>query len=141
MHICVEGCVVRHARHAIFAEAKQYLRGALDSLTTKYIARQDPDLVAELISCLRHPRFFDAPSYLPGISFLLKSQSPDGSWGRYEKERIRFGDFVRQGYMLHSTLVALDALTVVFHEAWNTNGAPSGGRIDTSRTNSGRAQN
>ncbi len=52
--------------------------------------------------------------YLEGVRFLLDSQNPDGSWGRYERYRPRFGDLVRYSHLLHTTLVALEALAAVF---------------------------
>jgi hypothetical protein len=93
------------------AEQKQYLRHALDRLTVHYIMRNDPDIVSELLSCMRYLRFTDLPVYREGLSYLLDRQNPDGSWGRYEDLRPRLGDYVEQELYLHTTSVAIAALT------------------------------
>jgi hypothetical protein len=95
---------------------KVYLRQALPVLTDRALKGQDPDLTAELVSCIRYLRFLDLPVYREGILFLLRSQSADGSWGHYGEERKLLGDYVRQGFVLHTTLVALDALTIAFED-------------------------
>jgi len=100
-------------------EDRRYLRGALDALVARYMASRDPDLVAELVACQRYLRFVDAPSYNEGLSFLLANQNSDGSWGHYDEQRKRLGDYVRQGFELHTTMVVLHALVVALHEPWN----------------------
>jgi hypothetical protein len=93
----------------------EYLRHALARLTVHYIMKRNPDITAELISCIRYLRITDLPVYREGLEYLLKSQHPDGKWGSYERYRKRYGDFVNQGYYLHTTTVAIDALTIAFH--------------------------
>jgi hypothetical protein len=94
---------------------KQYLRHALDRLTVAQIMVDNPDLVAELVSCLRYLHFTDLPVYREALDYLLKVQRPDGTWGDYERYRARLGSYVDQGYTLHTTVVAIDALSVAFH--------------------------
>jgi hypothetical protein len=94
---------------------KQYLRRALDRLTVHYIMRNDPDIVSELLSCMRYLHFTDLPVYREGLSYILDNQNPDGSWGRYENLRPRLGDYVDQELYLHTTSVAIGALTVAYH--------------------------
>jgi prenyltransferase beta subunit len=85
----------------------------------RYIDRNDPDILGELVSCMRFLRFVDVPVYGRGLAYLLDAQNEDGSWGSYPKAEVTHGSYVRQGWLLHTTLVALDALTVAFHEPWN----------------------
>lgn len=97
------------------ADDRAYLRHTLNVLTSYYILKRDPDLVAELVSCLRYVKATDLPVYRDGLEFLLSSQLPDGKWGQYESFRKRYGDLVEQGWYLHTTAVAVDALTIAFH--------------------------
>ena len=92
-----------------------YLRHALDRLTVRYIMKRDPDITAELVSCIRYLRMTDLPVYREGLEYLLSSQHAEGKWGDYERYRKRYGDLVDQGYYLHTTTVVVDALTIAFH--------------------------
>ncbi len=96
------------------AEDKAYLRGVLAALTAAYIESNDPDVAAELSSCLSYLRFTDLPVYRRVLDYLLDCQRADGAWGDYERYRPFYGDYVNQGFYLHTTLVALDALTAAF---------------------------
>jgi len=98
------------------AADKAYLRGALPALASRYIDTRDSDPLAEVVECLHYLRFEAAPDYRAGVSFLMARQNQDGSWGHYARERKILGDFVRQGFQLHTTLVAILALTAVFDE-------------------------
>jgi uncharacterized protein DUF6895 len=98
---------------------KEYLRKAIDLLIPQYIARKNPDIVAELVSSARMLRFVEDPAYREGIEFLLVSQNPDGCWGSEEWAKGRYGAHAAAGSLLHTTGVTLDALTLVFHEPWN----------------------
>jgi len=95
-------------------EELAYLRHALDRLTVHYIMKADPDINAELVSCLRFVRMTDSAVYREGLEFLLGSQKADGKWGDYQRYRRRFGDLVDQGWHLHTTLVAIAALITAF---------------------------
>jgi hypothetical protein len=100
-----------------FSEAdRAYLRSALTALAARYIDARDSDPLAEVLECLHYLRFEAAPGYRAGVSFLLARQNQDGSWGTYPRERKLLGEFVRQGFQLHTTLVAILALTAVFDE-------------------------
>src|SRR5262249_54357494 len=92
-----------------------YLATALDSLVPRAIAENDPDLVAELCACLRYLRFVDRPVYRDALTFLFRSQNDDRSFGHYERERARLHDLVRQSFLLHTTMVAIEALVTAFH--------------------------
>jgi hypothetical protein len=100
-------------------EDKRYLRNALDLLTEEYVSRRDPDIVAELVTCLRCLRFVDSPSFRFGLEYLLDNQNQDGSWGNLEKTLSTYGKTGIQRIILHTTTVSLDALTIAFHEPWN----------------------
>jgi hypothetical protein len=95
-----------------------YLRRTLDVVTSYYLVMRNPDLVAEFVSCMRYLRMTDIPVYRTALEYLLTSQHADGRWGnfeKYEKYRKPYGRFVDQGWYLHTTVVALDALTIAFH--------------------------
>lgn len=100
-------------------DEKLYLRATLAALVKRQIQRNDPDLVAELVACMRYLRFMDLPEYGAGLAFLLLSQRSNGSWGNYDARRERFGDLVDQAFVLHTTTVAVEALVVAFHEPWS----------------------
>jgi hypothetical protein len=94
-------------------------------LTDRYIAHKNADLVAELVSCMRYLRFVESPSYRRGLS----CQNPDGSWGDRERNRRRHGPWGLHHVILHTTVVALDALTIGFHEPWNDELFPGCGAL------------
>jgi hypothetical protein len=83
-------------------------------LLRRAVSHNDADLGAELVECMHLLRFQDLAAYGQGVRFLLDSQNADGSWGSWERYRPRLGDFVRHGFYLHTTLVALEALAAVF---------------------------
>ncbi len=93
---------------------KTYLRQLLAELTRHALAADHTDLLAELTSCLRYLRFTGEPVYRAALENLLERQRPDGAWGDYENLRAVYGSAVEQGFYLHTTLVALDALTTAF---------------------------
>lgn len=98
------------------AEDKAYLKDVLAVLTDRLISAHDPDLLGEVVECMHYLRFQHEPAYLAGVKVLLESQNPDGSWGHYPAQRKHLGDYVKQGFELHTTLVAIGALTAVFDE-------------------------
>jgi hypothetical protein len=100
------------------AADKEYLSGALEALTARYIATGNVDLVAELLSCSRFLRLVESPVYRKGLAFLLDNQHEDGSWGDRSRARRAFGAQADAGMMLHTTLVVIDALSVAFHRPW-----------------------
>lgn len=104
--------------------ARLYLRGALPRLLATARERKDPDLVAELVTCLRYLRFTGDPVYAEGLGYLLDTQSSDGSWGSYDAARARLGDLVKQGLYLHTTMVAVEALSLGFEESSRRGEAP-----------------
>ncbi len=131
---------VYHLTHEVFApydygddldvepfdeDELRYLRPALLLLVDQYIERNDPDLVAELVSCLRYIRAVDLPAYTDGLGFLLASQKADGHWGDYTAHARKHGAWDATWRLeLHTTMVAIDALTVAFHRDWNRDVTP-----------------
>ncbi len=108
-----------------FADAERlYLRRALPRLVGIWRDRRDPDLVAELCACLRYLRFTDDPAYAEALGDLLEQQNADGSWGSYEAARARLGDLVKQGFYLHTTMVAIEGLSLGFEVVFRRDEAP-----------------
>lgn len=102
-----------------FSEAdKGYLAVALPKLMGVWLDKKDPDLVAELLACQRYVRMTDDPTYARGLEYLLSSQNADGSWGAYDAMRARLGEYVKQGFYLHTTMVAIEALTLAFEDTF-----------------------
>jgi hypothetical protein len=107
--------------------ARSYLRGALPRLLSIWRDRRDPDLVAELVTCVRYLRFTGDPSYVEALGYLLDGQNADGSWGSYEDARARLGDLVKQAFYLHTTMVAIEALGLGFEDLFRRGEAPECG--------------
>jgi hypothetical protein len=95
-------------------EERSYLEVALPLLLMRSVRQGDPDLGGELLECMHLLGLSADPSYRLGVEFLLDAQNQDGSWGRYEREREQLGALVRPAYQLHTTLVAVAALSAVF---------------------------
>ena len=104
---------------------QRYLRGALPRLLALWRAKDDPDLVAELVTCLRYLRFTGDPEYAAALTYLFDRQNPDGSWGSYASARARLGERVKQGFYLHTTMVAIDALTLGFDDLFRRGEGPT----------------
>jgi len=96
-------------------EDKEYLRGLFEELVPWYIGQNETDLLAEFILCLSYLKMTDLSSFRSGVGYLLDTQNENGSWGRYENERLFMGDYVDQGLYLHTTMVAMDALVIAFN--------------------------
>lgn len=95
-------------------EDMEYLAHALNVLATFYIKTNNADLTAELLSCIRYINLTGMPVFRDGLSYLLKVQNANGSWGKYKRQRQRYGDDVEIRVVLHTTLVAIEALTSAF---------------------------
>ncbi|MFC1890229.1 DUF6895 family protein [Thermodesulfobacteriota bacterium] len=91
-----------------------YLENALELLTVRYIDRRDFDLTGEFVSCMTYLGFTDVPLYRRALSMLLDGQNEDGTWGDYERYRPKYGDYVKQGWYLHTTGVVIDGLSIAF---------------------------
>lgn len=93
---------------------KTYLRGILENIIPWYIQKNEVDLLAEFILCAAYLKATDLPAYREGLRFLLESQNTNGAWGQYEPHRPAMGNYIEQGFYLHTTMVALDALIIAF---------------------------
>lgn len=99
------------------AAETEYLREAMELLVERYIARKNADLTAELVTCMRMLRLTDSPQYRAGVEYLLTSQNDDGSWGDLARAKARYGDLAEAAILLHTTMVAISALRLVFTDA------------------------
>jgi hypothetical protein len=91
-----------------------YLRATVPELVYDAMRIPDPDIVAELRSCMTYLGMHDDPMARKALDFLLDRQNEDGTWGDYEMLRIAHGRFVDQAYSLHTTQVALIALVEAY---------------------------
>ena len=96
------------------AEEKAYLRPTLEALTTRYMDADNVDIVSELVECMHFLTFYDSPVYAQAIQYIFEKQKPDGHWAIRELAAVRNKEFVNAGFYLHTTLVALRALTTEF---------------------------
>jgi len=104
-------------RDAFDHDELAYLGRALPRLVIRFVAQGNVDLVAELIGAMTYLQLDTLPTYRAGVTFLLDSQNPNGSWGDYEQLRATYSDGVDQKFYLHTTMVTLRALLEVQHDA------------------------
>jgi hypothetical protein len=102
----------------------RWLREVFSRATEILVEEKDADLLAEVVTCLRLVRAVDLPAYRDGLDALLAWQQEDGHWGVYDEERERIGDLVVYEAELHTTVVAVEALALAFHPAWNESVEP-----------------
>ena len=115
----------RRSPKGLTADDLTYLRRVLPELLRRSIREDDPDLAAELISCMTYVGLSGDPAYQPGLGFLLNNRNVNGSWGRYESERRAFGRHLDQARVLHTTLVASRALMEAYQGGWSASGDAS----------------
>ena len=80
--------------------------------------------MAELATCLRYLRFTADPAFAEALGYLLAAPNEDGSWGSYAAARARLGDRVKVGLYLHTTMVAVEALTLGFEDGFRRGEGP-----------------
>jgi hypothetical protein len=100
-----------------------YLHEVLPDLANRAL-RGDPDILSEFVSCMTYLGMHDDPAHGRALDYLLTHQNPTGTWGSYEHDRARMGDYVDQHLYLHTTMVAMRALIEVFESDWT----PTAGR-------------
>jgi hypothetical protein len=111
---------VDRPEHDAFGDPEAaYLRNALPRLTRAALRKNETDIAAELVACMQLLRAFDVPGFLEGLTHVLDVQQPSGAWGQYSEIRQQHGADMEQLYQLHTTGVAILALTLAFHEPWN----------------------
>jgi hypothetical protein len=96
------------------AADRDYLSRALNVLTVSYLHRKNLDLAAELLTAMHVLDLHGMPVFREGLALLFKGQNENGSFGRYPRLRRRYGDAVDVKYVLHTTLVAIEALITAF---------------------------
>lgn len=96
-----------------------YLQEVIGPLARRAMGAGDPDLLAELLSCMTYLGWAGDPAYAESVDYLLTHQNAAGTWGDYEAYRAAMGDAVDQHLYLHTTLVAVRALIEVFHGDYN----------------------
>ena len=94
----------------------QYLRSTLPELLNRALDARDTDLAGELVSAMLSLGWRAHASVERAVDDLLRLQNHNGSWGRYEAARTRYGDYVEQALYLHTTGAALRALVAYFGE-------------------------
>lgn len=100
----------RHGRVALEASSRRYLNRTLEILTVLAVRHRETDLLGELLTCLALLKNRRAPVYAEGLDFLLQNQKPDGSWGRYPRLRKKHGESTDVRFVLHTTLVGVEAM-------------------------------
>lgn len=95
-------------------EDHAYLQTVLPQLLRSRLVVHDIDLAAEVISNMTYLGLQYDPAYAAGVDYLLDHQNSDGSWGRYDHLRPRYGESVNQRFYLHTTGAALRALVEAY---------------------------
>ena len=99
-----------------------YTREVLPVLVERYIAENNPDLTAEMLSCMTYLGWHSEGAYRAGVDYLLVCQNPNGTWGDYERFRQAYGKYLDQHVYLHTTMVATRALMEVYEGNWKSAG-------------------
>jgi hypothetical protein len=87
-----------------------YLDHTLPELARRALTHDSPDVLAELLTAIEETGGGGDPVVGEGIRTLIASQNPDGSWGSYDRDRVRYGPWVEQREYLHTTMVTIEAL-------------------------------
>jgi hypothetical protein len=87
-----------------------WLRPKLIALTRDWMGRVNSDLVGEFLLCFWLLGWTDDPIYRDGLAWLVHRQNADGSWGRLDRIRERYGDDGRYRVVLHNTGVCVETL-------------------------------
>lgn len=99
-------------------EDLQYTKEVLPVLVVRYIRENNPDLLAEMLSCMTYLGWHDHPAYRLGIDYLLDVQNPNGTWGSYERWRSVYGKYLDPHVYLHTTMVSMRALMEAYEGNW-----------------------
>ncbi len=92
-------------------EDLNYLYAVLPKLAKTYQLKNNRDILAELVTCMKMLNVNDL-ALDNAVTYLLKNQNNDGTWGNYERARKKYGDLVEVKLYLHTALVAYEALTI-----------------------------
>ena len=97
--------------HTVYTpEDLAYLGEVLPALAETWIAKADPDAVAEIVECMQYVQLEGTPLYRRAVDYLIDDANPDGSWGHYgtsERAKMR--------HYLHTVGVVLQSLFFEFY--------------------------
>jgi len=96
----------------------KYLRRKLPLIVKHYHAKENWDLVAELLTCMIYLNQAHNKAFKSAYNALLDAQNENGTWGDYEKLRPKYGEFTDSKYYLHTTEVALIAIQEKIKGRW-----------------------
>lgn len=102
-------------------EELAYLERTIHRLLIYYMMRQNADLVAELLMCMKYLKREGSELYDEATLYLLKAQNDDGSWGRYQSQAKKYGEDLDVALYLHTVMVVIDALSLTMEpepERW-----------------------
>ncbi len=85
-----------------------YLSEILPQLITKFEAKNNDDLVGELLTCLVLINKTKGLAFKNSYTRLINRQNMDGSFGNYERGRNKHGNDIEFKYYLHTTLVDIE---------------------------------
>jgi hypothetical protein len=109
---------LQHTQNRFGPDELAYTREVLPVLVRRYVSENNPDLCAEMISCMTYLGYHDDPAYREGLDYLLDSQNPNGTWGDYERYRRYYGKYLDQHVYLHTSMVACRALMEAYEGNW-----------------------
>jgi hypothetical protein len=95
-----------------------YIRTVLPALAHAAMQQNAQDLLAECLQCMTYLGWQIEPVYCQGINYLLDSQNPNGTWGNYEALRTGNEPYFDQRLYLHTTMVAMQALSEAYEGRW-----------------------
>jgi hypothetical protein len=109
---------LRRIQSHFTAEDLSYIRTVLPVLGHAAIQQNAQDLLAEILQCMTYLGWQTEPVYCQGITYLLDSQNPNGTWGNYEALRTVDEPYFDQRLYLHTTMVAMQALSEAYEGHW-----------------------
>jgi hypothetical protein len=109
---------LRRLQSHFTAEDLSYIRTVLPVLAQTAIQQNAQDLLAEILQCMTYLGWQTEPVYCQGINYLLDSQNPNGTWGNYEALRTVDESYFDQRLYLHTTMVAMQALSEAYEGHW-----------------------
>ena len=109
---------LRRMQSHFTAEDLSYIRAVLPVLAQAAIQQNAQDLLAEFLQCMTYLGWQTEPVYCQGINYLLDSQNPNGTWGNYEALRTVDEPYFDQRLYLHTTMVAMQALSEAYEGRW-----------------------
>lgn len=89
-------------------EDLKYISDILPQIIKKFEAKNNDDLVGELLTCQVLTRQTNTAEFKQSFNRLLSRQNQDGSFGNYEKYRKKIGNDIEFRAYLHTTLVAIE---------------------------------